>query len=75
MPRIRYGMAAAVSAAALVTSGGTAFADGVSPNVAQAADPGEVIHVTKTVSTPPIPPKPDICRQARSYCGCVARPG
>lgn len=64
MTRIRYGMAtyvsAAVSAAALVTSGGTAFADGVTPNVAQAADPGEVIHVTKTVSTPPIPPKPDI---------------
>ena len=60
MTTIRYGMAAAVSAAALVASGGTAFADGVTPNIAQAADPGEVIHVTKTVSTPPIPPKPDI---------------
>lgn len=60
MTSIRYGMAAAVSAAALVASAGTAFADGVSPHVAQAADPGAVIHVTKTVSTPPIPPKPDI---------------
>ncbi len=60
MTKIRYGMAAAASAAALVVSGGTAFADGVTPNVDRAADPGEVIHVTKTVSTPPIPPKPDI---------------
>lgn len=60
MTKLRYGIAAAASAAALVVSGGTAFADGVTPNVDQAADPGEVIHVTKTVSTPPIPPKPDI---------------
>ena len=60
MNRIRYAIAAAASAAALVASGGSAFADGVSPNVNQAADPGEVIHLTKTVSTPPIPPKPDI---------------
>jgi hypothetical protein len=60
MKRIRYGMAVAVSAAALVASGAAAFAEGVTPNVDQAADPGEVIHLTKTVSTPPIPPKPDI---------------
>ena len=60
MKRIQYAMAAAVSAAALAGSGAAAFADGVSPNVNQAADPGEVIHVTKTVATPPIPPKPDI---------------
>jgi hypothetical protein len=60
MTTIRYTMAAAVSAAALAASGGAAFAEGVSPNVAQAANPGAVIHVTKTVSTPPIPPKPDI---------------
>ena len=60
MSKIRYAIAAAASAAALVASGGTALADGVTPNVDQAADPGEVIHVTKTVSTPPIPPKPDI---------------
>lgn len=59
MSRIRYGMAAAASAAALVASGGTAVAD-VSPHVDQAADPGQVINVTKTVSTPVIPPKPDI---------------
>ncbi|HET8959895.1 hypothetical protein, partial [Nocardioides sp.] len=60
MNRIRYTIAAAASAAALVASGGTAFAEGVTPNVNRAADPGEVIHLTKTVSTPPIPPKPDI---------------
>ncbi|MDP3893582.1 vWA domain-containing protein, partial [Nocardioides sp.] len=60
MKRIRYGLAAAMSAAALLGSGGTAFADGVTPNVDQAADPGEVINLTKTVATPPIPPKPDI---------------
>jgi hypothetical protein len=53
-------MAAALSAAAIVASGGTAFAEGVTPNVDQAADPGELIHLTKTVATPPIPPKPDI---------------
>jgi hypothetical protein len=60
MNRIRYGIAATASAAALVASAGAAVADGVSPHVDQAADPGDVIHVTKTVTTPPIPPKPDI---------------
>ena len=60
MSKIRCTIAAAASAAALMASAGTAFADGVTPNVDQAADPGDVIHVTKTVSTPPIPPKPDI---------------
>ena len=60
MTRIRYATAAAVSAATLFASGAAAFADGVSPHVDQAADPGDVIHVTKTVTTPPIPPKPDI---------------
>ena len=38
MNKIRDGIAAA-SAAALVASGWTAFADGVTPNLAQAADP------------------------------------
>ena len=60
MKTIRTMMAAALSAAAIVASGGTAFAEGVTPNVNQAADPGELIHLTKTVATPPIPPKPDI---------------
>ncbi len=60
MRTIRTMMTAAFSAAALVASGGTAFAEGVTPNVDQAADPGELIHLTKTVATPPIPPKPDI---------------
>lgn len=60
MNTIRCIIAAAASAAAVVASGGAAFAEGVTPNVTQAADPGEVIHLTKTVATPPIPPKPDI---------------
>lgn len=60
MTRIRSALAAAVAAALLVASGGAALADGVTPDVDQAADPGEVIEVTKTVATPPIPPKPDI---------------
>ncbi|KGN36345.1 vWA domain-containing protein [Knoellia subterranea] len=39
----------------------SALAAGVSPStVDQSVDPGTTIHVTKTVSTPEIPPKPDI---------------
>lgn len=39
----------------------SAGAIGVSPAThSQSADPGDVIHVTKTVSTPEIPPMPDI---------------
>jgi hypothetical protein len=60
MTRIRQGVGAAFAAAMLLAATGPAFAAGVSPNVDQAEDPGSVIHVTKTVSTPVIPPKPDI---------------
>jgi hypothetical protein len=60
MTRIRHGVGAAFAAATLLAASGPAFAAGVSPNVDQAEDPGSVIHVTKTVTTPPIPPKPDI---------------
>jgi len=60
MTRIRQGVGAAFAAATLLAATGPAFAAGVSPNVDQAEDPGSVIHVTKTVSTPVIPPKPDI---------------
>jgi hypothetical protein len=60
MTRIRHGVGAAVAVATIVATTGSAYAAGVSPNVNQAENPGAVIHVTKTVSTPPIPPKPDI---------------
>ena len=50
-----------LASTALVTVPALAWGVGVSPaSVDEAADPGEVIHVTKTVSTPEIPPKPDI---------------
>lgn len=54
------------STLALVATGAlvgvpTAALAGVSPGtVDEAVDPGDTIHVTKTVSTPTIPPKPDI---------------
>lgn len=60
MTRIRFGLGAAAAALTLVAAASPALATGVDPDVNQAADPGDVIHVTKTVSTPPIPPKPDI---------------
>lgn len=60
MTRIRYGVGAAIAIATLVATTSPATAAGVSPDVDQSADPGAVIHVTKTVATPPIPPKPDI---------------
>lgn len=60
MRKHSFAAAAAFSATALLASSTAALATGASPNVDQAADPGTVIHVTKTVSTPPIPPKPDI---------------
>lgn len=60
MRKHSFAAAAAFSATALLASSTAALATGASPNVDQAAGPGTVIHVTKTVSTPPIPPKPDI---------------
>lgn len=60
MTRLRFGVGTAAAALTLAALSSPAFADGVSPDVDQAADPGDVIQVTKTVATPPIPPKPDI---------------
>ena len=50
-----------VVGAALVATPALALAAGVSPaSVSDDADPGETIHVVKTITTPEIPPKPDI---------------
>ena len=50
-----------LASTALVAVPALAWGAGVSPaTVDDAADPGQTIHVTKTVSTPEIPPKPDI---------------
>lgn len=52
--------ALAITSGLLLSLPATAWA-GVSPTtVSQSADPGTVLHVTKTVTTPVIPPKPDI---------------
>ncbi|MGA4668909.1 vWA domain-containing protein [Propionibacteriaceae bacterium Y1923] len=57
----RRTFAALLTAGALIAAPMIAMADGVSPtSVSDSADPGDVITVTKTVSTPVIPPKPDI---------------
>ncbi|NJP33972.1 VWA domain-containing protein [Micromonospora thermarum] len=60
----RRGAVSAVAAVTAVVTGlaGPALAaPGVSPPaVDQAADPGTTIDVDKVVSTPPIPPKPDV---------------
>lgn len=60
MTRFHLGVGAAAGAFALASLATPALGVGVGPNVDQAANPGAVINVTKTVSTPPIPPKPDI---------------
>src|SRR6478735_7990739 len=55
--------ASAVGAAALslVTVAAAQAAPGVTPaHYADALDPGGSVTITKTVETPPIPPKPDI---------------
>jgi hypothetical protein len=57
----RFGVTLAASAAFLAAAAVPAHADGVSPgSVDQSINPGDTVHVTKTVSTPVIPPKPDI---------------
>ncbi|MBC9823567.1 vWA domain-containing protein [Terrabacter sp. MAHUQ-38] len=49
------------AAGALVATPALAMGAGVSPATYDASvDPGDTVHVTKTVSTPAIPPKPDI---------------
>lgn len=58
--QLRRSALALLATGALVAAPTAALA-GVSPStVDQSVDPGETIHVTKTVSTPTIPPKPDI---------------
>lgn len=57
----RFGATLAAAAAFVATAAVPAHADGVDPSsVNQALNPGATIHVTKTVTTPVIPPKPDI---------------
>ena len=58
----RLGFAAAGAAVLTVTATAAAFATpGVSPaHYSDALDPGASVTITKTVETPPIPPKPDI---------------
>lgn len=49
------------AAGALVATPAVAMGAGVSPATYDASvDPGATVHVTKTVTTPDIPPKPDI---------------
>lgn len=58
---LRATATAAVAAGALIASPALALGAGVSPStVTQNVNPGNTIHVAKTVSTPTIPPKPDI---------------
>lgn len=57
---IRRFIVASLSAGAVVAAPSMALA-GVSPaNVDQSVDPGQSITISKTVTTPEIPPKPDI---------------
>ncbi len=58
----RLGTAAAAAVVLTVTATAAAFAaPGVTPaHYADALDPGASVTITKTVETPPIPPKPDI---------------
>ena len=46
---------------ALLLSTGLAFADADPPVVNETLNPGDVLVVNKTVTTPPIPPNPDVC--------------
>ncbi len=64
--RVRRSLGAAVAALGLLAASATAAAAvGVDPpTYDSAADPGDVFNVTKTVTTPEIPPKPDIVLMA-----------
>ena len=58
---LRRGALSIAAAGALVATPALAMGAGVSPATYDASvDPGATVHVTKTVSTPEIPPKPDI---------------
>ncbi len=57
--------AAAAAVLTVVTSVAAAASPGVSPaHYSDALDPGASVTITKTVETPPIPPKPDIVLMA-----------
>lgn len=56
----RTGLVAIAVGALVAVAGAAAHADVSPPTVEQSADPGTVVSVTKTVTTPQIPPKPDI---------------
>ncbi|CAN7368936.1 VWA domain-containing protein [Terrabacter sp. LjRoot27] len=58
---LRRGALSIAAAGALVATPALAMGAGVSPATYDASvDPGDTVHVTKTISTPEIPPKPDI---------------
>ena len=58
---MRRGALSIAAAGALVATPALAMGAGVSPATYDASvNPGDTVHVTKTVSTPEIPPKPDI---------------
>jgi hypothetical protein len=54
------GLVAVATGALVAAAGAAAHADVSPPTVEQSADPGAVVSLTKTVTTPEIPPKPDI---------------
>lgn len=54
------GLVAVATGALVAAAGAAAQADVSPPTVEQSANPGTVISLTKTVTTPEIPPKPDI---------------
>ena len=57
--------AAGAAVLAVVTTTAAAASPGVSPaHYSDALDPGASVTITKTVETPPIPPKPDIVLMA-----------
>ena len=56
----RAGVVAMATGALVAVAGTAAHADVSPPTVEQSANPGTVISLTKTVTTPQIPPKPDI---------------
>lgn len=57
-PRSRVAVVAAAAALSLIATAASATVDPIS--VDEALDPGESITITKTVSTPELPPQPDI---------------
>lgn len=60
-PKLRACAALITAAAAVLACAGPAVAVGVSPaEISQKAAPGDVIRVSQAVTTPRVPPKPDV---------------